>query len=76
MLLRSANLEFAGGLEVKGPALSLLWLQSLLQFWFDPWSGNVHMLSEQPKKENKKKRKEKNKRKSTNLKVPVVINPG
>ena len=30
--------------QVKGPALSLLWLGSLLRCGFDPWPGNFGML--------------------------------
>ena len=35
---------------VKDPALSLLWLRSLLWREFDPWPGNFHMLQIWPKK--------------------------
>ena len=31
------KLEFPGGVAVKDPALSLLWLGSLLWRQFDPW---------------------------------------
>ena len=34
---------------VKGPALSLLWLRSLLWCRFGPWSGNFYMPWAQPK---------------------------
>ena len=33
---------------VKNPALSLLWLWSLLWGEFDPWPGNFHMSWVQP----------------------------
>ena len=41
--------EFAGGPEVKDPALSLLWLGSLLWHGFDPWCGNFCVLQAWPK---------------------------
>ena len=40
--------EFPGGLLVKDPALSLLWLG------FDPWPGNFCMLQAWPKNTSKK----------------------
>ena len=39
--------------QVKDPALSLLWLASLLWRGFSPWPGNFHMLWVQPKRKNK-----------------------
>ena len=36
-------MEFSGGLVVKDPAWSLLWLG------FNPWPGNFHMLQARPK---------------------------
>ena len=48
-------LEFPGGLVVKNPALSLLWLRLLLWCRFDLWPGKF-WLWVQPKK--KKEREE------------------
>ena len=39
--------------QVKDPALSLLWLRSLLWYRFDAWPRNFCMLQAQPKKEKK-----------------------
>ena len=39
---------------VKDPALSLLWLGSMLWLGFDPWPGNLHMPWAWPKKKKKK----------------------
>ena len=36
--------------QVKDPALSLLWLRSLLWRGFNPWPGNSPMLQTQPPK--------------------------
>ena len=38
---------------VKGPALSLLWLRSLLWHGFSPWPGKFHMPLAQQKKKKK-----------------------
>ena len=46
-------MEFFGGLVVKHPVLSLLWLWSLLWCGFDPWPGNFYMLQVCPLKINK-----------------------
>ena len=47
-LLKSKHREFPGGLLVKDPALSLLWLS--------PWLGNFYM----PQVPSKKKKKKSN----------------
>ena len=44
------NTEFPGGLAVKDPVLSLLWLWSLLWHRFNFWSRNFWMPQAQPKK--------------------------
>ena len=41
--------------QVKGPALSLLWLRLLLWLGFDPWPRNFCMLQAGQKKKKKKK---------------------
>ena len=46
--------EFLVGQQVKDPALSLQWLQSLLWFRFDPWLWNSPMLWEWPAKQTNK----------------------
>ena len=38
---------------VKDLSFFLRWLGSLLFFWFDPWPGNFHIQSVQPKKKKK-----------------------
>ena len=48
------GLEFPGGRVVKDPALSLLWLGSLLWCRFNPWPGNFHV-PQVPQKRKKKK---------------------
>ena len=45
--------EFPGGLVVKGLALSLLWLRSLLRYGFSPWPGDFCMPWAWPKKGKK-----------------------
>ena len=50
--------------QVKGPALSLQQLRSLLWLRFDPWPGNFHMPQAQPLHLTKKKKKKKKKKKS------------
>ena len=45
--------RFSGGLVVKDPLLSLLWLRSLQWHRFDPWPWNFLMLWIQPKKNSK-----------------------
>ena len=42
---------------VKDPALSLLWLRSLLWREFDPWPGNFHMLQIWPKKKKRRNKR-------------------
>ena len=39
--------------STKDPALSLLWLWSLLWCGFDPWPGNFHLPWVQPKKKKR-----------------------
>ena len=48
--------------QVKGPALSLLWLRLLLWLGFDPWPRNFCMLQAGQKKKKKKKSE-----------VPIVV---
>ena len=50
----SAQEEFPGGLLVKDPELSLLWLG------FDPWPMNFHMPQIWPKTKTNKQNKQKN----------------
>ena len=45
---------------IKDPALSLLWLRSLLWHRLDPWPGNFHMLQAQPNKEKDEQKKKNN----------------
>ena len=45
------NWEFPSGLEVKDPALSLLWLWSLLGHRFNPWPGELLHVTGAAKKE-------------------------
>ena len=49
------NWEFSGGLAVKNPALSLLWLGLPLWQGFNPPLRNFCMLQAQPKRKKKKK---------------------
>ena len=51
--------EFPGGLVIKDPVLSMLWLGSLLWCGFDSWPWNLHMPQPWPKKKKKKKKKKK-----------------
>ena len=48
--------------QIEDPALSLLWLWSLLWLRFDPWPRNFLMPRVWPPKKNKKKQKNKKKR--------------
>ena len=51
---RVAFEESSGGLAVKDPVLSLLWLRSLLWHGFQPWTKNFHMPQALPEKKKKK----------------------
>ena len=45
MVIHLLNMPVAlgEGVQVKDPALSLLWLGWLLWYRFNPWPGNFHM---------------------------------
>ena len=49
---------FPGGLAVKDPVLSLLWLRSLLWLGFDPWPRNFHIPQDQAEKKQQKNERE------------------
>ena len=49
--------EFSVALAIKDPALSLLWLRSLLYLRVGPWPGNCCMPWVQPKKQKRNKTK-------------------
>ena len=55
--IETAKLDFPGGLTVKDPALSLLWLKSLLWLWFNPWLDNFCIPRVQPKPPKNKTKK-------------------
>ena len=55
LLYKKQGKEFLVAQEVKGLALSLQPLRSLLWCRFSPWPGSFHMLSAWPKKKKKKK---------------------
>ena len=48
------DVSLVGIQQLKDLALSLLWLESLPWYGFDPWPWNFHMPQEQPKKKKKK----------------------
>ena len=59
-------MEFPGGVVVRDPELSLLWLG------FDTWPRNFHMLWAQPKNKKTKTNKQKQKTKKQKRKTRAL----